>query len=136
MERIINSSWLLRLLERLRVLALVVQRRQLSYSVVTQVSMCICTINRYALLIECTRYVDLYDISVLWFVKTHTYIQAGASEQFEQVLFSVRPMRLSLKVYDALIWCKAHPRLTSVALAIPAAAATLGTFIAVNLYIK
>lgn len=37
-ERIIKSSWLLRLLERLRVLSLVVHRRQLSYNVVTQVT--------------------------------------------------------------------------------------------------
>ena len=37
-ERIIRSSWLLRLLERLRVRSLVVQRRQLSYNVVTQVT--------------------------------------------------------------------------------------------------
>ena len=37
-EHIIKSSWLLRLLERLRVLSLVVQRRQLSYNVVTQVT--------------------------------------------------------------------------------------------------
>ena len=36
-ERIINSSWLLRSLDWLRVLALVVQRRQLSYKVTTQV---------------------------------------------------------------------------------------------------
>ena len=36
-ERIIRSSWLLGVLERLRVLALVVQRRQLSYNITTQV---------------------------------------------------------------------------------------------------
>ena len=36
-ERIIGSSWLLGVLDRLRVLSLVVQRRQLSYNVTTQV---------------------------------------------------------------------------------------------------
>ena len=36
-ERIIGSSWLLGVLDQLRVLSLVVQRRQLSYNVTTQV---------------------------------------------------------------------------------------------------
>ena len=67
--------------------------------------------------------------------RTHTHTlhsQIGASEQFEQVLFNVRPMRLTLKIYDVLRWCRAHPGLTtSLTLFLPAAA--LGTAIALKL---
>lgn len=51
-ERIIGSSWLLGVLDQLRVLSLVVQRRQLSYNVTTQVryNIIICH-SRHALLI-------------------------------------------------------------------------------------
>lgn len=38
-ERIITSNWLLRLLDRLRISRLVIQRRQQSYLVTTQVSL-------------------------------------------------------------------------------------------------
>ena len=38
-ERIVRSNWLLGLLERLRVLPMILQRRQQSYTVVTQVHM-------------------------------------------------------------------------------------------------
>ena len=62
-----------------------------------------------------------------------TIMQMGVSEQFEQVLFNVRPMRLTLKIYDALRWCRSHPGLTaSLSLALPVAAA-LGTAITVKL---
>ena len=62
-------------------------------------------------------------------------MQTGASEQFEQVLFNVRPMRLTLKIYDALRWCHTNPGLTaSLSLALPVAiAAALGTAITVKL---
>ena len=45
-ERIIGSSWLLGVLDRLRVLSLVVQRRQLSYNVTTQVRFILFIIRR------------------------------------------------------------------------------------------
>ena len=70
--------------------------------------------------------------------RTHQHTlhsQTGASEQFEQVLFNVHPMRLTLKIYDTLRWCRAHPRLTtSLTLALPAAA--LGTAITLKLLIR
>ena len=50
-ERIIGSSWLLGVLDQLRVLSLVVQRRQLSYNVTTQVRYNIICHSRHALLI-------------------------------------------------------------------------------------
>ncbi|XP_064383534.1 uncharacterized protein LOC135332129 isoform X2 [Halichondria panicea] len=72
-ERIVQSNVLLRLLQRVRIVGMVVQKRQLSYTVVTQ---------------------------------------TGHSEQFEQVLFDARPLRLMLKLHRAVKWCRAHPKLT------------------------
>ena len=41
-ERIVESNVILRLLRRMKVVGMIVQRRQLSYTVVTQVCVCVC----------------------------------------------------------------------------------------------
>ena len=59
--------------------------------------------------------------------------QAGGAEQFEQVVFNVRPMRFSLGVYDVLRWCKGHPKLTAVAaLFVPVATAAVSVAVALK----
>ena len=80
----------------------------------------------------------MYAVCILTYKCTHThthertpYLQTGTAEQFEQVLFNVRPMRLTLKIYDTLRWCRTHPGLTSLTLALPTAA--LGAVIALKI---
>ncbi len=51
-----------------------------------------------------------YAITVHKYLFPHT--QTGHSEQFEQVLFDARPLRLMLKLRRAVKWCRAHPKLT------------------------
>ena len=43
--------------------------------------------------------------------------QTGVTEQFEQVVFSVRPLRVALRVYNVARWLRTHPLSTAVAAA-------------------
>ncbi len=122
-ERIVQSNVLLRLLQRVRIVGMVVQKRQLSYTVVTQVqrvrlvtiiikyTACVCVrLNIYLYVIVIIVHKNLIIIIIIIFPSTHT--QTGHSEQFEQVLFDARPLRLMLKLHRAVKWCRAHPKLT------------------------
>ena len=46
------------------------------------------------------------------------YLQTGATEQFEKVVFGVRPLRVALSVYCVASWLKTHPITTVAAVAL------------------
>ena len=69
-DRIVGSNWLLWILDRMKLMRLIIRWRQPSYLVVTQ---------------------------------------SGETEQFEQVVLGVRPLRVALRAYRAAIWIGAHP---------------------------
>ncbi|KAL5493303.1 hypothetical protein EMCRGX_G014460 [Ephydatia muelleri] len=69
-DRIVGSNWLLWILDRTKLMRLIIRWRQPSYLVVTQ---------------------------------------SGETEQFEQVVLGVRPLRVALQAYRAASWIGAHP---------------------------
>lgn len=108
-ERIIHSNRLLGLLENLHIISLILHSRQQSYSVLTPVRSTISHTGIIGFTGHLLPSINIFHSSSLHHVclyNLYIYLQDGVTEQFEQVVFSVWPVRIAIKITRAARWMK------------------------------